>query len=1459
MKRETCWASVLLGGAFVASLILLTHATTVSADVCDDPAAGPRACDYTDTNCPPSESGAPIASRLHSDYASYPEAEDYLLDLQAPPFDSDDFMTVMDLGDSSILGYVAWIGGLSNNKFSEGTIWVARVTEDASDVDTDRPRILLVCGAHPNEWIAQETCLGYIDWLVQSANNNPGYTADHAAVVDLLSRVEIWAVVQASPGGRLWDENMSGTGVVDDGTSSGQRKNMQWDDNFVCPDDWSAYTQSGNCSWPYGDWDENTAEDDGVNIARNFSYAWPLKADYSYTRDRVFPPYEHNGHVRSPEEYNCLGLDSNCTDPDMGNFVDHPNCLTICLNAACTNTTDGCFMTSPWPDSLAGYNACVGAAQIDSDGISHGSCLRVRTSATAHNYFLWECRADAGADGVAWNAAAVSGAFAGPNDLLMQCSDGVLVSCSVDADCAVAEANFDATSPHHGGNRYCGDDHYCAVSESSSCCAPDYRGVRPFETIEARAVRELANNIPFAFVLDMHASRADLGYRCTDQSTGCSDVALDNGRGMQDEMVDAYNEAAEAYWNTVMTPGFPDFIRMHSLNSGSGGDGQLPGWMANMPVTVGGVESLPGLNPTDNDNNFDNGTLRAIPSFTLELGATDFQTGFGNLYGEVLRCDSGDTHEVGTRPRSTLMTLNQLEGTKGLLAYLADQVQTPNVATPFSLPSTLPTSRSDVAMVGLRIHDGHGRGIQQSEMRWDEIGGDPEAEIVIPAGYWTVTPEVVAAHAGVSFPGMTLQPVLDTYVETLTPAGGWNPATWILNGETFSLDIGERRSISRRFHFTAGETYRVTASLSTTAALDNDAESNDEIIMKFRVLDCINDTASIPNGLSSNVFCQKGLPYRNLKFECRDVGILGSAGLCKECWLDPVDPQLCEEGALCVDGMCDDPYECLSGQTQDIWEGFAGSETPASLFIPNQVESVMVTRTLHRNPDAFGTPVQDVDKIMISASNDMDSPYYFNYVLTLKLRNHCSTGPTYIGAPIEGLKVKVQKPGPFAIPPYEDSEYVDLTSSPDDNWVTVSNSTGLQVSEISIAAISSGQRLRVLVKNDDTSPESFPYSISASLSADEISLPEVFYWVPEWPWEIYLSPTLAAQVDASAKQTQVFMPSIEAFEESEYLFFRPDENSGVTPQNTQFVLRDKNGEVAKDSNGIVVGYGEWYQNGLAVRLDGLEEQSGPYKAYLMRDDNALRGKVYVCPPGINDCSQYDRAEYLCGIDCDGVGEACCLDANGVASCVNALGGDELNCGGCGRTCEWDEVCLEGVCAVGLGKSCWETECPENMFCVSDNWWKRTNPKCKAILVDNDYCGLWGDTCNDNEICTLGVCLPKMALPCDLDCDAGESCCWVLGSKTCISTDDSCLNCGACGNHCDPGTLCHEGVCEAWYDVLDPCIGTAVNCGRDGEIDCKQLDDDHDNCGSCYFECPDSAWCENGECVTEGQNAEAIDD
>jgi hypothetical protein len=302
-----------------------------------------------------------------------------------------------------------------------------------------------------------------------------------------------------------------------------------------------------------------------------------------------------------------------------------------------------------------------------------------------------------------------------------------------------------------------------------------------------------------------------------------------------------------------------------------------------------------------------------------------------------------------------------------------------------------------------------------------------------------------------------------------------------------------------------------------------------------------------------------------------------------------------------------------------------------------------------------------------------------------------------------------------------------------------------------------------------------------------------------------------------------------------------DWDTGVA-QDTRVLLVDAGGAVAGRSFEL--------DQGLAVNVGGLDPAAGPYVLRVQNDEERLSGRMYMCPWDADDCSSYDPRRDLCGAECSSEDELCCLDElSGALVCRDFMDDDE-NCGGCGVVCEWDEVCLEGLCAQGQGYSCWETECPAGTFCRSEHWWTQTDPQCVALLVDNDNCGWLGHECADNRTCANGLCALKRRMPCDAACAAGESCCWVWGEQTCVDTENTFLHCGSCDNACSLGEVCLAGSCEPWLLAFDPCPFGLVNCGVADEVACQSLATDEQNCGACWNKCPDSAICEDGLCINQ---------
>jgi hypothetical protein len=84
-----------------------------------------------------------------------------------------------------------------------------------------------------------------------------------------------------------------------------------------------------------------------------------------------------------------------------------------------------------------------------------------------------------------------------------------------------------------------------------------------------------------------------------------------------------------------------------------------------------------------------------------------------------------------------------------------------------------------------------------------------------------------------------------------------------------------------------------------------------------------------------------------------------------------------------------------------------------------------------------------------------------------------------------------------------------------------------------------------------------------------------------------------------------------------------------------------------------------------------------------------------------------------------------------------------------------------------------------------------------------------------------------------DCLAGSTRC----GSTCVNLSSDQLNCGACGNGCDPGMVCSLGACAASCAVgLEDCSGA-----------CSDLSIDPAHCGGCATPCDAGDVCWGGAC------------
>lgn len=242
----------------------------------------------------------------------------------------------------------------------------------------------------------------------------------------------------------------------------------------------------------------------------------------------------------------------------------------------------------------------------------------------------------------------------------------------------------------------------------------------------------------------------------------------------------------------------------------------------------------------------------------------------------------------------------------------------------------------------------------------------------------------------------------------------------------------------------------------------------------------------------------------------------------------------------------------------------------------------------------------------------------------------------------------------------------------------------------------------------------------------------------------------------------------------------------------------------------------------------------------------------------------------------------CSCKNGEMVCNNACtdtSTDRNNCGSCGNACPTGEECVSGsceaiVCADGLtrcGNICVDTMtnnnhcgscddycggadggagelscrggeclCSDGLSkCVDGSW-----TYCADLTSDRNNCGTCGKSCATGTECVDESCEPIMCSDPTPD----------LCGNDCVDQQSDTAHCGGCNQQCysasggdggaNTGTvLCESGscACESGY--------TDCNPGDDFSLDCRDLQTDMRNCGSCGNECVTGQTCTGGECVT----------
>jgi hypothetical protein len=214
--------------------------------------------------------------------------------------------------------------------------------------------------------------------------------------------------------------------------------------------------------------------------------------------------------------------------------------------------------------------------------------------------------------------------------------------------------------------------------------------------------------------------------------------------------------------------------------------------------------------------------------------------------------------------------------------------------------------------------------------------------------------------------------------------------------------------------------------------------------------------------------------------------------------------------------------------------------------------------------------------------------------------------------------------------------------------------------------------------------------------------------------------------------------------------------------------------------------------------------------------------------------------------CDN-GQCCDKDwVNCSGTCVKS---DDANCGRCGNVCPGGQDCSLGTCCnqgqTNCNLTCADLNTDPN-YCGScmhpcPTGWYCCGGRCFDYQSDINNCGRCGNACPLYQKCSGGDCIPDTT-----GCPPNQiRCSDVPGPLGCRAAQVDVFNCGFCGNTCNPGEHCLNGVCC-------PIYGDWTNCNGF----CRQLQDDPDHCGTCSTVCDtrrirltgSSIVQRNGECI-----------
>ena len=628
---------------------------------------------------------------------------------------------------------------------------------------------------------------------------------------------------------------------------------------------------------------------------------------------------------------------------------------------------------------------------------------------------------------------------------------------------------------------------------------------------------------------------------------------------------------------------------------------------------------------------------------------------------------------------------------------------------------------------------------------------------------------------------------------------------------------------TRRFEFLPGCDYFIKSEL--TWASDNDTQVNDIRTLKVHTTAC--DSPDRPSHLSYNDYCNRRI-HEDISWDSNEFTCVASSGICKQCFVDNGVFADCDGYSFCVNGMCDDFYECWSGSIEDGFEG--------NLYLAGVSErhfsdgnDFSFSGTLHKNSGE-----QDVDRTSWSLDDDGPSPMHFYNKVEVLVADRCDDVPKYF--PFGDVEIRILlQTGSVLFP-------TQVELSP---WTTpyFGVRTTAPLDSAQRQAVENGALIVVELRNVEDTPGSGTYpsltytakvSVGTGFGGLIVISDSGYQFLPQGR-SFSLSPNLLANDDEIYR----FAISDDALAASDTIYFRPEVPYVNPSEAPDMLVVDGLGDVAV--TGVLDDTG-----GVAAKLIRLIPDNGPFSVVLSSGDRDLKGELYRCPVSAQgDCFAFDVENYCDGTTCR-TGEICCeVDPNQGIGCVDALN-DVNNCGGCGNECFAGEMCLRGVCATVSTFDCAGTTCPAGLTCCEDS---NGEPFCVSTETDSDHCGWCAHDCPYWAKCAGGWCLPRTGQECQASCTGDAVCCYALGWERCVDTSQNPFNCGGCGMICDWGDVCSDGECVSWLSVHDPCrwLGK-VNCKAPDELDCSNLGTDEENCGSCGLICAHGSTCVNGVCT-----------